>query len=148
MSDSDTPDYDARVRAIQMANQSILDAFEVWLEQSGLSEKAIQHHVSNIDFFTNYLVYYEPLKRLDEATGGDVWIFLADWFPRKALWTSITSVKSYLASFKKFFRWMGETDRASSQTVADVFETLKEERGAFLSNVAEEWDVHSIETQW
>ncbi len=137
MSETDTSDYDVRVRAIQAANQSILNAFEVWLEQSGLSEKTIQIHVSNIDFFTNYLVYYEPLKKPDEANSGDVWMFLDDWFPRKALWASITSVTSYLASFKKFFRWMGETGRVSPQTVTDVLELLKEERGTFLRNVAE-----------
>jgi site-specific recombinase XerD len=137
MSETDTSDYDVRVRATQAANQPILNAFEVWLEQSGLSEKTIQIHVSNIDFFTNYLVYYEPLKKLDEANSGDVWVFLDDWFPRKALWASITSVTSYLASFKKFFRWMGETGRVSPQTVADVLEILKEERGTFLRNVAE-----------
>ena len=137
MSETDTSDYDVRVRAIQAANQPILNAFEVWLEQSGLSEKTIQIHLSNIDFFTNYLVYYEPLKKLDEANSGDVWMFLDDWFPRKALWASITSVTSYLASFKKFFRWMGETGRVSPQTVTDVLEILKEERGTFLRNVAE-----------
>jgi site-specific recombinase XerD len=137
MSETDTSDYDVRVRAIQAANQPILNAFEVWLEQSGLSEKTIQIHVSNIDFFTNYLVYYEPLKKLDEANSGDVWMFLDDWFPRKALWASITSVTSYLASFKKFFRWMGETGRVSPKTVTDVLELLKEERGTFLRNVAE-----------
>ncbi|OLC59954.1 MAG: integrase [Ktedonobacter sp. 13_1_40CM_4_52_4] len=137
MSETDTSDYDVRVRAIQAANQPILNAFEVWLEQSGLSEKTIQIHVSNIDFFTNYLVYYEPLKKLDEANSGDVWMFLDDWFPRKALWASITSITSYLASFKKFFRWMGETGRVSPQTVTDVLEILKEERGTFLRNVAE-----------
>jgi site-specific recombinase XerD len=137
MSDTDTSDFDVRVRAIQAYNQPILDGFESWLEQSGLSEKTVETHVSNIDFFTNYLVYYEPLKRLDEATGGDVWMFLADWFPRKALWASVTSVKSYLASFKKFFRWMGETGRVSPETVADVLDTLKEDRGEFLERVAE-----------
>ncbi len=135
MSEADT--YDARVRAIRVSNQPILDDFEAWLEQSGLSEKTVKTHVSNIDFFTNYLVYYEPLKKLDEAKEGDVWMFLADWFPRKALWASATSVKSYLASFKKFFRWMGETGRVSPETVADVLDTLKEDRGEFLAKAAE-----------
>ena len=64
MSEADT--YDARVRAIRVSNQPILDDFEAWLEQSGLSEKTVKTHVSNIDFFTNYLVYYEPLKKLDK----------------------------------------------------------------------------------
>ncbi len=121
MSDTDTYDYDAQVRAIRAYNQPLLDDFEVWLEQSGLSEKTVETHVSNIDFFTNYLVYYQPLKKLDEANSGDVWMFLADW----------------LASFKKFFQWMGETGRVSPQTFADVLNTLKEDRDAFLRRVAE-----------
>ena len=137
MSDADTYDYDTQVRAIRAYNQPILDDFEVWLQQSGLSEQTVQTHVDNINFFTNYLVYYEPLKKLDEATEGDVWMFLVDWFPRKALWASISSVKSYLASFKKFFQWMGETGRVSPETVADVLDTLKEGRDEFLERAAE-----------
>jgi site-specific recombinase XerD len=137
MRDADTYDYDARVRAIRAYNQPLLDDFEAWLEQSGLNEKTVKTHVSSIDFFTNYLVYYEPLNKLDEATHSDVNWFLADWFPRKALWASVTSVKSYLTSFKKFFRWMGETGRVSPETVADVLDTLKEDRGEFLSRAAE-----------
>ena len=135
MSDTDTYDYDAQVRAIRTYNQPLLDDFEVWLEQSGLSEKTVETHVSNIDFFTNYLVYYQPLKKLDEANSGDVWMFLADWFPRKALWASVTSVRSYFASFKKFFQWMAETRRVSPEVVADVLDTLKEDRDVFLERV-------------
>jgi site-specific recombinase XerD len=138
MSKTNAFDYDGQVRAIRASNQPLLDAFEIWLEQASLSQKTIKTHVSNISFFTNYLVYYEPLRKLDEATESDVWMFLADWFPRKALWASVTSVKSYLASFKTFFLWMGETGHASPQVVADVIETLKVERGVLLRNIAEQ----------
>jgi site-specific recombinase XerD len=134
---SDTQTYDARVRAIRAYNQPLLNDFRAWLEQSGLTTKTVKSHVYNIDFFTEYLVYYEPLKKLDEAESGDVWMFLANWFPRKAMWASVTSVKSNIASFKKFFQWMGETGRVSPETVADVLTTLKEGRDKFLKNVAE-----------
>ena len=134
---SDTDSYDARVRAIRAYNQPILEDFRFWLEQSGLAKKTVENHVDNIDFFTHYLVYYDPLKKLDEADGSDVWMFLTDWFPRKALWSSVTSVKSYLASFKKFFQWMGENGRVSPETFADVLTMLKEGRDEFLEAVAE-----------
>jgi site-specific recombinase XerD len=137
MDDTDGYDYDAQVQAIRAYNQPILDGFRAWLEQSGLVEKTVKNHVENINFFTEYLVYYEPLEKLDEADGSDVWMFLSDWFPRKALWSSVTSVKSYIASFKKFFQWMGETGRVSSETVADVLTTLKEGRDEFLEAVDE-----------
>jgi site-specific recombinase XerD len=129
--------YDERVRAIRAYNQPILDDFRIWLEQSGLSEKTVKTHVDNINFFTNYLVYHEPLKKLNEADSEDVWLFLADWFPRKALWASATSVRSYFASFKKFFQWMRETGRVSPETVASVLNTLKEDQDTFLRRVAE-----------
>src|SRR5947209_12932580 len=136
MSNADT--YDARVKAIRAYNQPILADFRTWLQQSGLSEKTIKTHVDNIDFFTHYLVYYDdPLKKLDEADGSDVWMFLSDWFPRKAMWASETSVKSNIASFKKFFQWMAETGRVSPATVADVLSTLKEGRDEFLAAVAD-----------
>ncbi len=135
MNEADT--YDARVRAIRVYNQPLLEDFRSWLEQSGLVEKTVKTHVDNINFFTNYLVYYEPLKKLDEADSGDVRMFLADWFPRKAMWASITSVKSNIASFKKFFQWMGETGRVSPDTVVDVLTTLKDGRDHFLEAVTE-----------
>ncbi len=134
---SDVEAYDERVQAIRAYNQPILADFRARLEQSGLSEKTVKTHVDNINFFTNYLVYHEPLKKLNEADSEDVWMFLADWFPRKAMWASATSVKSNIASFKKFFQWMGETGRVSPATVAGVLHTLKEDRDTFLRRGAE-----------
>ena len=133
-----TDTYDARVRAIRAYNRPVLDSFREWLVQAGLAEKTIKAHVDNIDFFTEYLVYYDdPLKKLDEADSIDISMFLANWFPRKAMWASETSVKSNIASFKKFFQWMGETGRVSRETVSDVMTTLKEGRDEFLESVAE-----------
>src|SRR5437763_15704708 len=113
--------YDARVQAIRTSNQPILDAFRTWLKQSGLSEKPINNHVDNIDFFTHYLVYYDdPLKKLDEADGSDVWMFLTDWFPRKARWASPTSSKrnSLLSKRSTNEHGMPETGRVPPEPVA------------------------------
>jgi hypothetical protein len=46
-------------------------------------------------------------------------------------------MKRYLASFKKFFTWMGETGLVSPETVANVHDTLKFDRDEFLRKVAE-----------
>lgn len=134
---NDREPYEQRLQAIRACNYPLLKAFEQWLEQKGLTDETIITHVGNLHLFGEYLVYYEPLKRLDEAKAGDVWMFLADWFPRKALWASRSSVKAYCASFKKFFLWLGETGHASPEIVADVISTLKEERRAFLAAVTE-----------
>jgi len=135
---NDTLSYDERVRAINSYNQPILEDFRAWLEQSGLTGKTVENHVDNIEFFTHYLVYYDdPLKKLDEADGSDIWMFLTDWFPRKAMWSSVTSVKSNIASFKKFFNWLGIAGRIAPEVVADALTTLKEGRDEFLEAVEE-----------
>ncbi len=139
MTEADHADtYEQRVQAIQRANQPILDGFENWLKQAGLSEQTIKGHVDNIRFFARYLLLYAySLRRLDEATEGNVYDFLEDWFPRKALWASVSSMKVYLASFKKFFTWMGETGLVAPEIVEDVRSTLKDSRHLFLRKVAE-----------
>ena len=130
--------YEQGVHAIQLANQPILEGFEQALRQAGLSEHTIKAHVDNMRFFARYLlVYAYSLRRLDEATEGNVYDFLEDWFPRKALWASVASMKVYLASFKKFFTWMGASGRVSPETVEDVRSTLTDSRNLFLRKVAE-----------
>jgi site-specific recombinase XerD len=138
MQADDGETYEQRVQAIQLANQPILDGFEHALRQAGLSEQTIKAHVDNIRFFTRSLLLYSySLRRLDEATEGDVYDFLEDWFPRKALWASVSSMKVYLASFKKCFTWMGETGLVAPETVEDVRSTLKDSRNLFLRKVTE-----------
>jgi site-specific recombinase XerD len=139
MTEADHADtYEQQVHAIQLANQPILDGFEHSLRQAGLSEQTIKAHVDNMRFFTRYLLLYSySLRRLDEATEGDVYDFLEDWFPRKALWASVSSMKVYLASLKKFYQWMGETGLVAPETVEDVLSTLKDSRNLFLRKVTE-----------
>ena len=89
-------------------------------------------------FFSRYLLLYAySLRRLDEASEGAVYDFLEDGFPRKALWASVSSMKVYLASFKKFFKWMGASGLVAPQTVEDVLATLKDSRHLFFRKVAE-----------
>jgi hypothetical protein len=69
----DAETYEQGVHAIQRANQPILDGFEHALRQAGLSEQTITAHVDNIQFFGRSLLWYGySLRRLDEATEGDV----------------------------------------------------------------------------
>jgi hypothetical protein len=48
-------------------------------------------------------------------------------------------MKVYLASFKKFFTWMGETGLVSPEVVEDVLSTLKDDRNFFLRKASEEF---------
>ena len=129
-------DYDQEVKAIEEYNRPILDDFEEWLTTAGLSQNTIRTHVNNIDFFTHYLVYYEPLCRLDEADAGDVQLFLLDWYPRKTAWASEAHTRSYMASFRKFFKFMVESERIDGEIETEVRTILKKEKDEFLEAVA------------
>ena len=134
---NDPATFDQHLHTIHAANAPILVQFQSWLEHSGVTQKTIKNHTDNIAFFAEYLVYYDtPLKRLDQAHSGDVYGFLSDWFPRKALWANETNMKTYFASFKKFFRWMETVGYVTPETVLDVVTTLKEDRDEFLAAVA------------
>ena len=95
----------------------------------------MKSHIENIDFFAEYLTYYEPLRRLDEADDNDVYSFLADWYPRKAMWASEAYTKAYMGSFRKFFKYLRESNRIEQTTEDEVRETLKENKEDFLDAV-------------
>jgi site-specific recombinase XerD len=128
-------DYDQQVAAIHAYNAPFYEQFATWLAASGLSERTIQTHVENVQFFADkFLTYYEPLRRVDEADVSDVGPFLSDWFLRKAMWSSPNAVRSNIASFKKFFRWMGQQGHMDAGTVAEILLDLKENRDEYIED--------------
>jgi len=128
-------DYDKEVAEIRKYNQPILDDFQAWLEKTGLTEKTISKHIQNVDFLAEYLFYYEPLYKLDEADAVDVYGFLAEWYPRKAMWASVSNTKSYMGSFRKFFKFLAESKRVDKETEDDVRKMLKERKEEILDAV-------------
>jgi hypothetical protein len=80
MSEAET--YDTHVQTIRAYNRLLLERFGTWLEHKGWTSPTIITHLGNIYLFASYLVYAEPLKKLDEASNGDVWMFLGDCFPK------------------------------------------------------------------
>ncbi|OQY43836.1 MAG: recombinase, partial [Desulfobacteraceae bacterium 4572_87] len=45
--------YEEDCENIKKANEQLLNGFDAWLKSYGLSEKTINNHVSNIDFYIN-----------------------------------------------------------------------------------------------
>ncbi|MEM7531591.1 MAG: integrase [Chloroflexota bacterium] len=128
-------DYDQQVKQINAQNQPIFVGFENWLDESGLTRKTIENHIVNMSFFSEYLVYYDPLIPLNESDAGDVLSFLIDWFPRKAMWSSPSASKSYMTTFRKFYKFMVETGLMDKDVEDGVREALKEEKDEILDAV-------------
>ena len=63
---NDYEKYEANCQKIRIANQKLLTDFESWLKSSGLSQKTIKNHLSNVDFYINeYLLYEDAVQAKD-----------------------------------------------------------------------------------
>lgn len=118
----------------------------MWLKSSGLSEKTINNHLSNIDFYVNeYLLYEDATKAKDGV--DDVDMFLGYWFIKKAMWASQSSIKGNATSLKKFYTFMHEKGLIDKEDLIDLKQTIKENMPEWLATLGR-YDDPSIEDVW
>ena len=130
----DYENYEADCQKIRTANQKLLTDFESWLESSGLSEKTIKNHLSNIDFYINeYLLSEDAVEAKDGV--DSVSDFLGYWFIKKAMWASQSSIKANASSLKKFYSFLLEKGLIEKDDLNELKETLKEEMTEWLETV-------------
>ena len=135
--------YEADCKKIRRANQKILTDFESWLKSSGLSEKTINNHLSNIDFYINeYLLYEDAVEPKDGV--DSVSDFLGYWFIKKAMWASKSSIKANASSLKKFYIFLLEKGLIEPDDLNALKQTIKERMTEWLETI-ERYDDPSIE---
>lgn len=130
----DSQKYEADCQKIRKVNHELLKDFESWLESSGLSEKTINNHISNIDFYINeYLLYEDAVEAKDGVDMvGD---FLGYWFIKKSLWASQSSLKANAGSLKKFYTFLLEKGLIDKDDLRELKETIKEEMSEWLETL-------------
>ena len=135
--------YEKECERIRNENEKILTDFKKWLCDKGLSQRAINRHRSNVDFYINHFLLYEDA--IEAASGaGHVGAFLGYWFIRKATWASKAAIKENAASLKKFYRFMSETGKILDGTLGDLKVLIKEEMPDWLATM-ERYDDPNIE---
>lgn len=138
--------YEEDCKKIREENNLLLDSFEEWLKSTGLSEKTINNHLSNIDFYLNEYLLYEDVT---EAKDGvyDVDMFLGYWFIKKAMWASKSSIKNNATSLKKFYKFMHEKELIDTEDLAELTESIKEGMPEWLESL-DRYDDVSNEDIW
>lgn len=109
-------DYDQYLeecKKVKERNYLLLDFFKDDLIQSGLKDKTIGRHLSNVDFYINEFLLYRDTYPMEEGLYmlDD---YLGDFYIRKCLWSTPANIKSTAASIKKFYKSMlthGEIDK-------------------------------------
>ncbi|MBN4053147.1 recombinase [bacterium AH-315-L15] len=138
--------YEEDCKKIRKANERLLNEFEAWLKSSGLSEKTINNHVSNIDFYINEYLLYEDATEAKDGVQA-VGMFLGYWFIRKAMWASQSSIKGNTTSLKKFYTFLQEKGLIDKEDLTDLKQTIKEDMPEWLATL-ERYDDPSIEDIW
>ncbi len=138
--------YEEDCKKIRKDNESLLNEFEVWLKSSGLSEKTINNHLSNIDFYVNEYLLYEDATEAKDGVDA-VGMFLGYWFIKKAMWASKSSIKGYATSLKKFYAFMHEKGLIDKEDLTDLKQTIKEDMPEWLATL-DRYDDPSVEDVW
>jgi len=138
--------YEEDCDEIRKENETLINEFERWLNDSNLSKKVVDNHLSNIDFYINdYLLYEDAVEAKDGA--NYVGMFLGYWFIRKAMWASQSSIKSNAATLKKFYTFMHSKGFVSKEEVEELHLTIKEGMPEWLATL-KRYDNPSIENVW
>ncbi len=132
--DEDYEKWEQACREIRQENAKLLDEFSNWLRGKGLSESTVLKHVGNVGFYINeYLLCDSATPAREGAVQIDG--FLGDWFIRKALWSSESSMKQTAVGLKKFYGFMFEIGQLDGLDLLFLRDIIKDEMADWLSAV-------------
>lgn len=130
MTDDDKTDdyktYEQKCERIKKENTGYLAEFRNSLESSGLSNKTIERHIGNVDFFLNTFMLDEDAYPMTEGPSS-IGYFLGYFFIHKCMWASPSSIKSNATSLKKFYKLMLAKKCISNDDYAMMANRIKEE---------------------
>lgn len=127
-------DYEEEFEKMRELNEKYLDLFYEDLEKQGLSEKTIDKHIFNVEFYINdFLCYYgvQPMER----GCYEVDSFMGDWFIRKAMWSNEASIKQNCASLKKFYKLMLDLNYIKKEDYDELVYSIKEGKQDWIDAV-------------
>ncbi|MEZ9051965.1 hypothetical protein AB6E87_22090 [Vibrio sp. 10N.247.311.64] len=114
-------------------NYKLLEEFESYLADAGLTAITIKKHMSNLDFFVNdYLLYEEIITPEDGISSVN--FFFNSWFPRKAMWSSPKSVNANCTVLKKFYSYLLSKKIIITEECSDLNKCIKLNKSEWLTH--------------
>ncbi len=145
----DYKEYEKECKRIRKDNEKLISNFGKWLLGKGLSQKTIEKHCSNVDFYINEFLLYEDAV---EASDGyhEIGMFLGYWFIKKAMWANKSAIKENAASLKKFYQFMLESEKITTEDFSFLKDTIKEEMPEWLAIMDryDDPDIEDMEEVW
>ncbi|MGD8245500.1 MAG: hypothetical protein PVI63_09940 [Anaerolineae bacterium] len=137
MVSEDDEAFIADVVGVLERNLELLDCFEEWLRNKGLSARTIRTHIDNVERFVELYLINEggsigvPCSA-DEAAPADVDEFLAEWLPSGTERGLVATVTSHIASLKKFTICLREMGQMGAEESNEILALLREDRGYYI----------------
>lgn len=121
-----------------MRNETYLEEFkEDLLNNAALKEKTINRHYGNVGFYINtYLLKDEPLEMICGTDSSYIDDFFGNFFIRKCMWSTPTSIKTTAASIKKFYKSMLQRGHIDKSNYNELMETIKYNMDFWLEDCA------------
>lgn len=119
-------EYELRIERLVKENAKYMELFEKELDETGISAKTIQNHLSNVDTFLNdYLIYYQDAAMKDGIQHFSD--FILEFYIRKCMWSTPSNVKTTAASIKKFYRCMVKSGYVGKEDYQLLCNEIKED---------------------
>ena len=124
-------------------NEKLLKSFkEYMIAEKNLSEKTAKRHTEQLNFYLNiYLLDYEKAAPID--SGDSAGYFLGNFFVRKNLLSSQTSLKQNGSALKKLYQFLYEAGEISKNDLNDTNEFIRtgiQEEEEYLSSIMDDND--------
>lgn len=97
--------YEKECAKIKATNKKLLKIFKTDLIESGLSDKTIKRHISNLDFYLNEFLLLEEAHPMEDGISM-IGEYLGDFYIYKCMWSTPANIKTTAASIKKFYKSM------------------------------------------
>lgn len=123
--------YEIKLEENEKRNKKFIQEFEFWLNEKGLVQKTIKKHTSNIDLYLNNFLTYRDITKMEDGI-NEIDSFLGDWFIRKCMWSSKSSIKENASSIKKFYQCMKEKGYVKEEEYNSLREEIKDNMECWL----------------
>jgi len=142
-------EYEKECKRIREENKELISGFENWLSSKGLSQKTIDKHTLNVDFYVNEFLLYEDAIEAKDGV-GEIGMFLGYWLIKKALWANKTSIRENASSLKKFYQYLYEIGKVSEEDFLTLKETIKEDMPDWLATMDryDDPEIEDMEDVW
>lgn len=99
-------------------NTKYIEGFVDELSKKGFVDKTIKNHYFNVDFYLNDFLLREDALTMENGCKDEYLSnFFGYFFIRKCMWSTPDTVKSTIASLKKFYRLSKEDYEEFTDTI-------------------------------